>query len=200
MAPPHKVILKVIVACDLNGAIAKNQMIPWHIPEDLKHFKRLTSGKVVIMGRRTWESLPLKPLPGRLNIVLSSSNSSTMDHHQDVWTLPSLDVVIERLSHMEEEEEEVVEAFVIGGAGVYKEALAHKDCQAAYVTFVHEVFDGCDVFFPLKSLTSSFKFDASTSRLGLFDNGFPFSVCSYLRRDPHGGKGLSVEGGGAQLA
>ncbi len=61
----------LIYARAANGVIGKDGAMPWHLPEDLAHFKRLTQGHPVIMGRKTWDSLPLKPLPGRLNIVLS---------------------------------------------------------------------------------------------------------------------------------
>ena len=63
----------LIWAQDKNGVIGVNGQLPWHIPEDLYNFKRLTSGHPIVMGRKTWESLPFKPLPNRRNIVLSSS-------------------------------------------------------------------------------------------------------------------------------
>ena len=65
-------MIGAIWAQSRNGVIGDGQGMPWHIPEDLKHFKAVTLGQPVIMGRRTWESLPFKPLPGRENLVLSS--------------------------------------------------------------------------------------------------------------------------------
>ena len=62
----------LIVAMDSNNGIGKNGCIPWHVPEDLVHFKQYTNGKTVVMGRKTWESLPVKPLPNRDNIFLTS--------------------------------------------------------------------------------------------------------------------------------
>lgn len=109
--------LTIIVATDRNGVIGKDGKIPWHVPADLKHFKEVTMGHSVIMGRKTWESIPEKyrPLVGRDNIVLS----------RDDLYFPEKAMVVDNL------QEAIVLAgsspFVIGGGQVYAEALPLAD-------------------------------------------------------------------------
>lgn len=89
-------ILGAIWAQSCDGIIGRNGTMPWHVPEDLKHFQRTTAGKPVIMGRRTWESLPdtYKPLPGRVNIIVSRSVSGVEYHNGGIW-VSNLDVALE---------------------------------------------------------------------------------------------------------
>ena len=74
----------ILVAVSPEGIIGKNNTIPWHYSADLKRFKRLTTGKTIIMGRKTWESLPVKPLPNRRNIVISRSSLENVDCFQSI--------------------------------------------------------------------------------------------------------------------
>lgn len=115
-------------------------MIPWAIPEDMKRFARLTKGggkNAVIMGRKTWESLPrrMQPLPGRRNIILSRSQSE----FAGAESAPDLDAAL-RLCVGNEK------VFVIGGSRPYMEAL-HRGCDVLHITHVHNLFP-CDTFFP----------------------------------------------------
>lgn len=89
-------ILGAIWAQTCDGIIGRNGTMPWHVPEDLKHFQRTTAGKPVIMGRRTWESLPdtYKPLPGRVNIIVSRSVNGLEHHNGSIW-VSSLDAALE---------------------------------------------------------------------------------------------------------
>ena len=90
-------MIKAIAAMSLNRAIGVNGKLPWHLPEDLKRFKKLTLNQPIVMGRATWESLPKKPLPDRLNIVISStpvdgaiwfnSIESLLAQHDDFWCI-----------------------------------------------------------------------------------------------------------------
>lgn len=105
-------MITLIVARAKNGAIGRDGTIPWHLPEDLKSFQRETLGGAIIMGRKTWDSLPMKPLPKRLNIVVSS--------HPDAADLvaPSVAAAVEvALS------QGYNRIYGIGGAGIYKEML-----------------------------------------------------------------------------
>ena len=88
--------LGAIWAQTVDGIIGRNGTMPWHVPEDLNHFKEITAGKPVIMGRRTWESLPdaCKPLPGRVNIVITRSVSAPEEREGAIWA-PNLDVALE---------------------------------------------------------------------------------------------------------
>lgn len=110
-------MIVLIAAVAKNGVIGKDNALPWHLPEDLKHFRQLTTGHVVIMGRRTWESLPerLRPLPGRLNVVVTrnagyQAPGASVVHSLDAATkVGPTDTAAPR--------------FVIGGAELYAEAL-----------------------------------------------------------------------------
>ncbi len=123
----------IIVAIADNRAIGKDNALLWHISEDLKYFKSVTSGSPVIMGRKTYESIG-RPLPGRKNIVISRS-----------YAAPEGVVVVKSL----EEAYEVANAqkcFVIGGGQIYAEALDGVD--RIYMTKVHTVIEDADTFFP----------------------------------------------------
>lgn len=111
--------LNLIYARARNGVIGRDNALPWHIPEDLAHFKQLTLGAPVLMGRRTWESLPerFRPLPGRLNLVLTRQTGWSAPGAQ---VCPSLEAA---LSHCRRLPEPPAEVWVIGGATLYREAL-----------------------------------------------------------------------------
>ena len=102
----------ILVAVSPEGIIGKDNSIPWHYSVDLKRFKRLTLGKTVIMGRRTWESLPVKPLPDRRNIVITQSSLD------DVECFSSIDDALATCEG---------DVWFIGGAGIYQEALGKAD-------------------------------------------------------------------------
>lgn len=129
----------IIVAVSENNVIGKDGDIPWHIPEDLKHFKEKTTENAVIMGRKTFESLPedYKPLPERKNIVLTRSGLE--NKYEQVEEVESLE---EAYSEAEEFGEK---AFIIGGASIYEQTLDQAD--KLVLTRVHEEYNG-DTFFP----------------------------------------------------
>jgi dihydrofolate reductase len=108
------VTVTLIWAQATNGVIGRDGGLPWHLPEDLAEFKRRTTGQTVVMGRRTWESLPAKfrPLPGRRNVVLTRDRS---------WSADGAQVVHDLASAL------TGDVFVIGGAAVYREALPYAD-------------------------------------------------------------------------
>ncbi len=129
--------LKLIFARAANGVIGRNNTLPWHLPEDMAHFKRLTMGCPVIMGRKTWDSLPPKfrPLPGRLNIVLT---------RQADWQAPGASRA-ETLAQAMALCPPDSTAWVIGGAEVYAQALPLA--STAVVTEIEASYDG-DAFAP----------------------------------------------------
>jgi dihydrofolate reductase len=110
-----------IVAVASNGVIGKNNKIPWHFPADLKIFKRLTFGHPVIMGRKTWESLEDRPLPGRLNIVISSSLPPVT--LQDVVVATSLEEAIGYVESLPTDNKWKKDIFVIGGEQIYRRSM-----------------------------------------------------------------------------
>jgi dihydrofolate reductase len=134
----------IIAAISENGVIGKDNAIPWAIKEDLAHFRDLTRGWPCIMGRKTWESLPKRPLPGRLNIIVSGSLKDTdrvspdVAESTQVKICSSLSAAIEHCATYEK-------IFICGGASIYCEAipLAHS----MEITHIHSSYDG-DTFFP----------------------------------------------------
>lgn len=115
----EKTTLTLIAAVARNGVIGQDNRLPWHLPADLKHFKALTTGHAVIMGRKTWESLPEKfrPLPGRQNIVVTRNAAYRAEGAVVVTSLPAAVAAAQG-----------DEAFVIGGAELYATALPLADC------------------------------------------------------------------------
>ncbi len=121
-------ILSLVVARADNGVIGRDQGLPWHLPADLKHFKALTLGKPIVMGRRTFESIG-RPLPGRHNIVLTRGG----------WTAAGV-TVVPNLAAGLAAAGAADEAMIIGGAAVYAAALPAT--QRVYLTEVHASPDG----------------------------------------------------------
>lgn len=128
-------MISIIVAVSEEWGIGKDNDLLWHIPEDLKRFRKLTTGNAVIMGKRTWESLPRKPLPGRKNIVLTDLPGECIDCSLTAYS------VEDALARCDSGEE----AFVIGGGSVYRQFLPLAD--RLYITHVH-LKAPADVFFP----------------------------------------------------
>lgn len=135
MNTAHRPRIALVVAIAENGVIGKDGGLPWRIPADMRWFKAVTMGKPVIMGRKTWDSLPKKPLPGRANIVISRAQGWTAE---GALAAASLDEAL-RLAGASEE------VCVIGGAQIYAEALPRAD--RLYLTEVLALPDG-DTFMP----------------------------------------------------
>jgi len=127
--------MKLILACDPNGGIGYQNKLPWtNIRGDLPRFKRLTEGQTVVMGRNTWDSLPKKPLPGRLNFVVSSSELEA-EHHNVI-----------RVPDMEFNQPDDVEFWIIGGARLVE--TSWKNINEIHLTKVYDHY-ACDTFIDL---------------------------------------------------
>ena len=126
-------ITSIVVAIAKNNAIGKNNQLLWHLPKDLKHFKEITSGHTIIMGRKTYESVG-KPLPNRRNIIITRQNI-TIDGCEVV---NSIDEALKLCAGEDE-------VFIVGGAEIYKQAISLTD--RIYLTIVHQEFEG-DTYFP----------------------------------------------------
>jgi dihydrofolate reductase len=126
---------KAIAAMSLNRVIGAKNAIPWHLPDDFKWFKKMTTGQVIVMGRKTFESIG-KPLANRTTVVLTRSDKPI----PGVLTVPSLE-------HINPEAPDIAgrEIFICGGAQVYEQALAK--CSDLYLTVVQRTVEG-DAFFP----------------------------------------------------
>lgn len=128
-------MISFVVAMDENRVIGKNNQLPWHLPEDLKFFKRVTMGHPIAMGRKTHESIG-RVLPGRENIVITRKP----DYQSKDCTI--FYSVEDFVKYSREQSDEI---FVIGGAEIFKETFAHVD--RLYITLIHAEFAG-DTFFP----------------------------------------------------
>jgi len=126
--------ISIIVAVGENNVIGKDNQLLWHLPADLKYFKKLTMGYPIIMGRKTYESIG-RPLPGRISIIITRNKSYKAEGC----------IVVNDLESALNAAKSYDEAFIIGGAQIYRQALA---CATKlYLTKVHASFEG-DVFFP----------------------------------------------------
>ncbi|WP_350283263.1 dihydrofolate reductase [Nitrosomonas sp.] len=132
LSPPR---LAILAAVSANRVIGLNNALPWHLPADLKHFKQLTIGQIVVMGRRTFDSIG-KPLPDRTNVVL------TRQHHFDWPGIRTAGSIQEVLGHFSSDDRQI---FIIGGAEIYRQTLSL--CQRLYLTEIQQDFAG-DTFFP----------------------------------------------------
>ena len=162
-------IISIVVATGRSNEIGINGGLLCHLPADLKRFKEITSGHTVIMGRKTFESLPKGPLPNRRNIVISRNPDLKIEGAE---VYPSLDYAFIKLI-------DEIEVFIIGGAQIYEQALPIAD--KIYLTKIQADFPEADVFFP--------KFDLSvwreTSRETFFadeKNPYSFSFIEYEQR------------------
>jgi len=129
-------IITIIAAIAKNNALGKNNDLIWHLPADLKRFKKITTGHYIIMGRNTFESIG-KPLPNRTTIIITRNKNYFKDGCLIAHSL-------EQALEMAKEEEQV---FVIGGAQIYNYAMEHNLVDTLDITLVHHEFEA-DVYFP----------------------------------------------------
>lgn len=163
--------INLLYARARNGVIGRDNALPWRLPEDLAHFKRLTLGHPVIMGRKTWDSLPprFRPLPGRTNIVVTRQD----DWHADgAWRAASLEQALQQCAQMQPPPTEV---WVTGGAEIFVQAMPHA--ERAVVTELEEDFEG-DTFAPQLDAT----WRASGREAHVSSNGLRFAFVTYVRR------------------
>ena len=127
--------ISIIVAIAQNNAIGKNNDLLWHLPEDLKRFKKLTTGHTIVMGKKTFESLPRRPLPNRRSIVITDIPGEKIDGCEMAYSIE------EAIDKCDTENEN----FIIGGGSVYSQFLPYAN--KLYITKVFKDFEA-DIFFP----------------------------------------------------
>lgn len=159
--------ISIIVAIASNNAIGKNNDLLWHISKDLKRFKTLTEGHYIIMGKKTYFSLPVRPLKNRTNMVITDVEGEQVD---DCLMAYSIEDAISKMDLVQEN-------FVIGGGSVYRQFLPHAD--KLYLTRVHREFDA-DTFFPDIPL-EEWKLVEKTDILDDPQNDFTYSFEIYTR-------------------
>ena len=162
-------MVTIIAAIAENNALGKDNDLIWHLPADLKRFKKVTSGHYILMGRNTFESIG-KPLPNRTSVIITRNN----DYFKDGCLIAnSLEDAIELAA----DEEEV---FIIGGAQIYKYAIENNLADKLDITIVHESFEA-DVFFP-EIDTKIWKEVAREDFKADEKNKYDYSFVSYVRR------------------
>ncbi|BAV95050.1 dihydrofolate reductase [Ichthyobacterium seriolicida] len=161
--------LTIIAAVSKNNVIGNDNHLIWHLPEDLKRFKKLTMGNSVIMGRKTFDSLNNTPLKGRRNIVVTRNVS--LEKHSDCDIVHSLQEAIELVKDEET-------TFILGGGEIYRQALPM--CKKIELTRVDENFQG-DVFFPELSPEEWKEIKREDHRADK-ENKYPYSFITLIRK------------------
>ena len=161
--------LSIIVAIAQNGAIGKDNDLLWHLSGDLKRFKQLTTGHPVVMGRKTWDSLPKRPLPKRQNIVMTNNPDCAADGATVVHSVNDLFNVLKDCDD---------EVFVMGGAAIYKALLPF--CRRLYITRVYRDYEA-DVYFPTIDM-SEFTLVSLGEPLQDEESGLDFAYEEYERK------------------
>lgn len=133
--------VSLIVAMDLDRGIGKDNDLMWHLPSDMRFFKETTSGHIVVMGRKNYESIPEKyrPLPNRENVVLTRNESYKAENCQVFHSLEAC------LDHYQSEKDRTV--FIIGGGEIYRQALELDAVEEMYISHINHTY-GADTFFP----------------------------------------------------
>jgi dihydrofolate reductase len=168
--------LSIIVAVATNGVIGRDNKLPWHLSTDLKHFKALTSGHTVIMGRKTFDEIGRKPLPNRLNIVVSRSGAGAAILPASVLFASSIDEALRSIPRTDEE------AFIIGGAEIVRQTMAVA--ERMYITQVHADVAG-DTFMPEFDDVNEWRLVDREDFEADDKNDYPFSFLTYDRAAAH---------------
>ena len=160
--------IKAIVAVDENWAIGRQGNLLCHLPADMRHFKQATMGHSIVMGRKTFESFPRRPLPGRQNIVITRNAD---------WQYAGVTVVHSLEEAIQAAETDTV--FIIGGAQVYELALPHVD--ELHLTVIHARWATADVFFPALDM-SEWKEVGREHHMSDHRNAYEFDFVTLKRR------------------
>ncbi len=160
-------ILSLIVATAKHNVIGKNNTMPWHLPADLAYFKRVTLGKPVLMGRKTFESIGF-PLPGRQNIVISRNRNYSAKGIEVVTCVDDALALVQTVD----------EVMVIGGATIYQHCLAKAD--KLYITHINAELEG-DTQFPVYDVVNDWQLISSEKRIADEKNAYDLNFCIYLR-------------------
>ena len=161
-------MITIIAAIGLNNELGKDNDLIWHLPADLKRFKKVTTGHAIIMGRKTFESIG-KPLPNRRSIIITRNILYKKEGCEVVHSLEDAIKLIQDQEH----------AFIIGGAQIYREAIEKKLVDQLDITKVHQNFDA-DVFFPTLEL-SSWEVISEETFLPDDKNKYTYSFLSYKK-------------------
>jgi dihydrofolate reductase len=167
-------LISLIVAHSSNRVIGIDGQLPWHIPDDLKYFKAITIGKPIIMGRKTFDSIG-KPLPGRLNIIITKNTDLSIEECVVVNNLEA--AISEAKNFFKTQDTEQEEIFIIGGAQIFKQSM--EFVNKIYITEVHADYAG-DVFFD--ELSDNDWIEVSRDLHDSENDKIPFSFVTYKKK------------------
>lgn len=162
-------MISIIVAISQNNAIGRKGQLLCHLPADLQHFKAVTSGHTVLMGERTYLSLPKRPLPKRRNIVLTDRANAVFDGAECVYSMEEAQAACLPTE----------ETFIIGGGMVYRQFFPLAD--KLYITHIEHTFDDADTFFP-DILDKDWQLISEEYHPADADNPFGFRFCEYIKK------------------
>lgn len=171
-------MISIIVAVAANNAIGRGNRLLWHLPQDLKYFKEVTTGHPVVMGRKTYESIG-RPLPGRRNIVLTRSGKleSVQIKNPDTTTLEAISGIEEFLKLAQEAPQE--EFFIVGGGELYRTMLPYAD--KLYITHIEATVEDADTFFP-QIEPEIWSLERCSQRYSDQENNLEFRFALYTRK------------------
>ena len=163
-------MINIIAAIDKNRGLGYNNNLLCYLPDDLKNFKKLTNGNIVIMGRKTFESLPVKPLKNRINVVLTNDESF---EYEGVFVEHSLEHVLIKYKNLQKD------VFIIGGSSIYKQFMPYADM--VYLTEIDYGFSDVDVYFPEMKM-SEWILVSEIHHPKDDKHDYPFSIKTYKRK------------------
>ena len=168
----------IIAAVGIDGAIGKDNDLLWHVPEDFKRYKERTTGNILIVGRKTYESLPFKALQNRTHIVVQTNYKDLIDvpNGCDVRTAYSINEAIELANELKTEEQEI---FVIGGAQLYESMI--DECDEAEITWINKMYEDANKHFPINKLFNDFSITGDQS-WSHSDKGLLYKFTYYKRK------------------
>ena len=173
-----KIGLRLISAVSLNGAIGKNNDLLWHIPEDLKHFKEMTKDNIVVVGLNTWYSLPDIAKRNRQYVIINGGNYLAGIDNK-VKQYPNLeDFIKDYMIYQDIPEFKDKYAYIAGGGYLYKSAIEY--CNEAYITWVNEIYEDADVYFPIDKLNKIYNY-VTESDWQLSKTNYLYKICKYTQ-------------------
>jgi dihydrofolate reductase len=166
-------MISAIVAVDDNFGIGRKDNLLAHIPEDMKMFKKITTNNIVVMGRKTYDSLPNKPLPNRINFVITTNPNKFTNQYNLLYS--NMESIKDWLSKDEVRENSNI--YIIGGGQIYKELLPF--CERVYITKIFHAYDNVDTYFP--NIDNMLEWEITSVSEINEHNGIKYQFCIYNR-------------------
>lgn len=146
--------IKLIAAVSIDGAIGNDEKMLWKIPEDLQRYKKLTTGNILIVGRKTYEGLPKVALKGRTHIVVSKTGIVNAPADCEVYVSKSIEEAFKKAQELEGSERDI---YVIGGSNIYEQTI--QRCSSVEITWINNIYTEANKRFPITSLFENFSIE-----------------------------------------